>query len=86
MTVLLNSNLKDLFIAMLMIAVEMNAAFIVDLNRLSSLSDIKRDDIGVLYGSGVVAKSVGYQLTKKALYHFFRRKSQGKIAGNSNIH
>ena len=47
-TVLLNSNLKDLFIySRVPFAVEMNATFVVDLNRLSSPSDITCDDMGV---------------------------------------
>ena len=47
-TVLLNSNLKEIFIcSRVPFAVEINAAFIVDLNRLSSPSDITCDDMGV---------------------------------------
>lgn len=66
--VLLSSELEDSSICSLVpFSVEVNAVFVVDLNKLSSPNDVTCDDMGVWTWGG---RSVGYQWKMMDLWYF----------------
>ena len=76
-TVLLNSNLKDIFIcSRVPFAVEINAAFIVDLNRLNSPNDITCDDMGIWKWGG--SRKHWISVDEEGLISFLQEKDPGK--------
>ena len=77
--ILVNSNLKDLFIcSRVPFTVEINATFVVDLNRLSSPNDITCDDMGVWKWGG--SRKRWILVDEEGFVSFLKDKEASKTA------